>query len=229
MKLRVCSYERRNELIPVWDFKPTWEQVVFTWSFISAAFQNDPIFWWTCVGISFRVVSTWYFIIRNEISFLSKWPISNPYPHCFSNAHTHWTQHPTSMRLFISFRVNYVHKKILCRFEISFRSKRPIWNPHRFRVSFCLNSCEHNQKADWTQKWDFQPKWNLVWTYSKFWFHELFLIKIKKTHWHASRICLSTDVDRSFSQCLLSFKNNIFNFFWKCCQKWDRLACTNSK
>ena len=50
-----------------------------------------------------------------------------------------------------------------------------------FWVSFCLNSCEHKQKADWTPKWAFQPKWNLVWTYSKFWFHELFLIKIKKT------------------------------------------------
>ena len=34
--------------------------LLFTWTFISAAFQNDPIFWWTCVGISFRVVFTWY-------------------------------------------------------------------------------------------------------------------------------------------------------------------------
>ena len=41
------------------------------WSFISAGFQNDPIFWWTCVGISFQVVFTWYWITRNEISFLS--------------------------------------------------------------------------------------------------------------------------------------------------------------
>ena len=70
--LRACSHERRNELIPVWDFKPAWKQVLFTWSFISAAFQNDPIFWWTCADISFRIVFT-YFITRNETSFLSKW------------------------------------------------------------------------------------------------------------------------------------------------------------
>ena len=44
--LRLRSHERRNELIPVWDFKPAWIQVLFTWSFISDAFQNDPIFWW---------------------------------------------------------------------------------------------------------------------------------------------------------------------------------------
>ena len=43
----VRSHERRNELIPVWDFKLTWKQVMFTWSFILAAFHNDPIFWWT--------------------------------------------------------------------------------------------------------------------------------------------------------------------------------------
>ena len=42
------------------------EKVLFAWSFISAAFQSDPIFWWTCVGISFWVVFTWYFITRNE-------------------------------------------------------------------------------------------------------------------------------------------------------------------
>ena len=38
---RVRSHERRNELILVWDFKPAWKQVLFPWSFISAAFQND--------------------------------------------------------------------------------------------------------------------------------------------------------------------------------------------
>ena len=75
---RVRSHDSQNELIPVWNFKPAWKQVLFTWSFISAAFQNDPIFWWTCVGISFRVVFTWYFITWNEISFLSKWPTWNP-------------------------------------------------------------------------------------------------------------------------------------------------------
>ena len=87
--LRVHSHEKWNELIPVWDFKPAWKQVLFTWSFISATFQSDTIFWWTCVGISFRVVFTWYFFTRNEISFLSKWPIWNPCQHWVSDAHAH--------------------------------------------------------------------------------------------------------------------------------------------
>ena len=74
LEVRLRSHERRNELIPAWNFKPAWKQVLSTWRFISAAFQNDPIFWWTCVGISFWVVFTWYVITQNEISFLSKWP-----------------------------------------------------------------------------------------------------------------------------------------------------------
>ena len=59
------SHERWNELIPVWDFKLAQKQVLFTWSYISTAFQNDPIFWWTQVDISFWVKFTWYFITRN--------------------------------------------------------------------------------------------------------------------------------------------------------------------
>ena len=59
LKLRARLYERLNELILVWDFKPAWKQVLFTWRFTTAAFQNDPIFWWACIGISFRVLFTW--------------------------------------------------------------------------------------------------------------------------------------------------------------------------
>ena len=85
---------------PVWDYKPAWKQVMFTWSFVSAAFQSDPIYWWTCVGISFRMVFTWYFNTRNEISFLSKWPTWNPYRHfgvyhpyrSFNSPQFMWTQ-----------------------------------------------------------------------------------------------------------------------------------------
>ena len=115
--------------LPVWDFKPAWKQVLFKWSFISAAFQNDPIFWWTYVDISFRVVLA-YFITQNEISFLSKWPILNPYPQSFKR--TCALNATTSLRLFISFRVNYVHMKIQCRFDISFRSNWPVWKLYLF-------------------------------------------------------------------------------------------------
>ena len=127
--LRVCSHETWNELIPVWDFKLVWKQVLFTWGYISAAFQNNPIFWWAYVGISLRVMFIWYFITRNEISFLSKWPIWNPYRYWVS-------QHPTSLRLFVLFQVSYVHMNISCRFEISFQPKWPIQNPYHFEFHF---------------------------------------------------------------------------------------------
>ena len=167
--LRVRSHERQNEIIPVWLLKMAWKQVLFTWSFTSTAFQNDPIFWWTCVSISFRVVFTCYFITQNEISFLSKWPMWNPYPHCVS------TQYPTSLCLFISFRVNCVHRKISSRFEISFRSKWPIWNSYRFEFHFTL--IHVNTSKELTEHWVeifnrneisywFEFISPLVWTYS---------------------------------------------------------------
>ena len=79
------SKQLQNKLLirPVCDYKPAWKQVLFTWSFIT----KQPDIWWTCVGISFRILFTWYFIIRNEISLLSKWPIWNPFPHWVSKAH----------------------------------------------------------------------------------------------------------------------------------------------
>ena len=42
----------------------------------------------------------------------------------------------TSLRLFISFRVNSVPMKISCRFEVLFRSKWLIWNPYRSEFHF---------------------------------------------------------------------------------------------
>ena len=133
-QFRVRSDERRNELIPFWDFKPAWKQVLLTWSFISAAFQNDPIFWWICLGISFRVVFTWYFITRNEISFLSALSFKRT---CALNA--------TSNE---SVLINFVSGK-LCSHE----NLMPVWKfisvkmtdmkSIPFWVSFHLNSCEH--------------------------------------------------------------------------------------
>ena len=119
--LRACSHERRNELIPVWDFKPAWKQVLFTWSFISAAFQNDPIFWWTCADISFRIVFT-YFITRNETSFLSKW-------------------HESALIHFVSCKLcsheNLMPVWNLISVKMTDMKSIPFW------VSFRLNSCEH--------------------------------------------------------------------------------------
>ena len=98
-------------------------------------FKTTPYFDGYVVGLSFRVVFT-YFITRNEISFLSKWPIWNPYPHwvnkrtCALNA----TSNESVLTHFVLGK--YVPMKISYRFEISFRSKWPIWNPYRFEFHF---------------------------------------------------------------------------------------------
>ena len=98
------------------------------------------------------------------------------YPHWVSKAHAHKTQHPMSLRLFISFRVNYVHMKILCRFEISFRSIWPIWNPYRFEFHFA--SIHVNTSKELTEprnaifnrdeiSYCFEFISPLIWTYCK--------------------------------------------------------------
>ena len=70
--------------------------------FISAAFYGHAISpnIWTCVGISFWVVFTWYFIIRNEISFLSKWTIWNPscFEFHFASIHVNTSKELTEQR-----------------------------------------------------------------------------------------------------------------------------------
>ena len=68
----------------------------------------------------------------------------------------------TTLR-FISFRLNYVHIKISCRFEISFRSKWPIWNPYRFEFHF--TSIHVNTSKELTEHHSdtISP---LMWTYS---------------------------------------------------------------
>ena len=63
---RVRSYMRgKMNSYRFRDFKPAWKQVLFTWSFISAAFRNNSIFWWACLGISFRVA----YILSSEMKF----------------------------------------------------------------------------------------------------------------------------------------------------------------
>ena len=91
--------------------------------------------------ISGSVYMIFYHLKWNFISVKIKWNfilwlIWNPYPHWVSNAHAQQTQHSTSLCLFILFGTNYVYMKISCCFEISFRSKWPIWNPYRFEFHF---------------------------------------------------------------------------------------------
>ena len=129
--IRVRSHERRNELIPVWDFKLAWKQALFKYSFISTAFQHDPIVWWACVGISFRVVFTCILSPKMKFHFCQN---------DWYEIRTH-VEFQTHMRIkrniqqicTYSFRFG---KIISCRFEISFRSKWPIWNRCRFEFYF---------------------------------------------------------------------------------------------
>ena len=105
-----------------------------------AAFQNNPIYWWTYKGISFRVVFTWYFITRIEISFLSKYEIPTRMSFkrtCALNA--------TSIEPAL---IHFVSGK-LCSHE----NLKPVWKfisvkmtdmkSIPFWASFCLNSCEY--------------------------------------------------------------------------------------
>ena len=133
------SHERRNELIPAW--KPVWKQVLFTWSFISGAFWNDRIFWWTCVGISFRVVFTWYHPKWNFISVkmtdMKSIPALSFKRKCALNA----TSNESALIHFVSGK-SCSHENLI-----------PVWNfilvkmtnmsSIPFWVSFGLNSYEH--------------------------------------------------------------------------------------
>ena len=109
--LRVCLHERRNKLIPVWDFNPACSHEVSFW----LHFKTTQYF------ISGSVYMIFHHPKWNFISF--KWPIWNPYLQWVLNTHAHYTQYSASLRLFISFRVNSVYMKISCRFKISFRTK----------------------------------------------------------------------------------------------------------
>ena len=62
---RVRLHERRNELIQVWDFKSLWNKF---YSRDVLCISKWPDILMECVGISFRVAFTWYFITQNFIS-----------------------------------------------------------------------------------------------------------------------------------------------------------------
>ena len=130
---------------------------MFTWRFISAAFQNDPIFWWICVGISFGVVSA-YFITRNYFCQNDRNEFT---PRNVFQTHIRIKHNSQRVCLFILLRVNFVHMKISCRFEISIRSRRLIWNPCLFEFHFASNHV--NTRKELTEhQIDFQLKWNLI-------------------------------------------------------------------
>ena len=95
--------------------------------------------------------------------------------HIRNEFQTHMRIKRNILRLFISFRVNSVHMKISCRFEISFRLKWLILNPYRFEFHFA--SIPVNTKKELTEHWSeifnrneisyrFEFISSLMWTYS---------------------------------------------------------------
>ena len=74
--IRVRSHERRNEFIPVWDFKPAWKQVqvYMTFHFDCILKRPDIFMDMSRHFISGSVYIIQCFITRNKISFLPKWP-----------------------------------------------------------------------------------------------------------------------------------------------------------
>ena len=86
------------------------------------------------------------------------------------------TSNKSAFIYFISFRVNCVRKKISRRFEISFRSKWPIWNPCRFEFHFTpihVNTSkeltEHLREIFNRNEISYRSQFisPLMWTYSK--------------------------------------------------------------
>ena len=102
-----------------------------------AAFQNNPIFWWTCADISFRVVYTWYFIARNEISSLKMTNMKSVLVLSFKDTSA-LNATSKSLRLSISFS----HKNLMLVLNL-ISVKMTDMKSIRFWVSFRLNSSEH--------------------------------------------------------------------------------------
>ena len=118
----ISSHERQNELI----LKTSSVQMKFHFSCIS---KRPDILMDLCrhfisgsVGIFYHPKWNFVSVKMTEMKSISALSFKRT---CALNA-------TKSLRLFISFRVNYVHMKIQCRFDISFRSNWPVWKLYLF-------------------------------------------------------------------------------------------------
>ena len=143
-KLRERSHERRNELIPVWDSKPAWKQVLFTWSSVPFRlhFKTTQCFDGHVQALHFG--QSLHDILSQEIKF----------HFCQNDRYEIHTsiEFQTHMRIKCNIHndsaVHFVSVK-LC----SHKNLMPVWNFISVKmtdmksipiwVSFCLNSCEH--------------------------------------------------------------------------------------
>ena len=125
-------------------------------------FKTTRYFWWTCVGISFRVKFTWYFyhpkwnFIPVKVTDMKTIPALSFKRTCALNT----TSNGSAVIHFVSGK--------LCSRE----NPMPVWNfisvkltdmnLYRFEFHFASFNVNTSKELDWTPKWDFQPKWNLI-------------------------------------------------------------------
>ena len=143
----VRSHERRKKLVPVWDFKLAWKQVLFTWSFIWALFQRTQNF-----GGHF-VLSSVYMIFHHPKCnlFLLKWLIMKSIP-TMSFKCTCGLNSRSNNSALIHFVLDKFcsHKNLILAWnfilvKMTYMKFIPFW------VSFRLNSCEHKWRANKNQ------------------------------------------------------------------------------
>ena len=133
---RVRSHDRRNELILVWDFKPAWKQVLFTWMFHFGCVSKRPDI---LMDMCRHFISGSVYIIfyQPKWNFISVKMTDMKFILALSFKLTRALNATSNeSTLFILFWVNYVHMKISWRFGISLRSKWRIWNSYRFEFHF---------------------------------------------------------------------------------------------
>ena len=132
--LRVHSFERWNKLIPVWDFKLVRKQVLFTWSYILAAFQMSRRFISGNVYMIFYHLQ-WNFIFVKMINMKSI-PALSFNRTCTLNT----TSNESALIHFVSGKLFWHENLMMVWNFISVKMTNmksiPFW------VSFCLNSCE---------------------------------------------------------------------------------------
>ena len=156
MRLRVSSHERRNELIPVCNFKPAWKQVLFTWSF------------------SWSVYMIFYHPKRNFISVKMTDMKSIP---ALTFKRTCALIATSNESALIHFALGKLcsHENLMPVWN-SFWSKWPIWSPYRFEFHFA--SAHVKTSKELTEHWSenfnrneipyrFEFILPLMWTYSK--------------------------------------------------------------
>ena len=112
------------------DFKPVWKQVHIRFQFGYISKQLDILMDMRRDFISGSVYMIFYQPTEMKFHF-SKIDWYEIHTRSDFQMHMHIKRNIQGVRAY-SLRVNFVNMEISCKYEISFRSKWPIWNPYRF-------------------------------------------------------------------------------------------------